>query len=95
MREQDVEVALGDVRAGVADLGRLPAALERAEDLAGRAGVDPDALRGAGRAETADDLEDLGHRVGLEREPEAEVGRPAPASAAWNRRAFSAKRARS
>ena len=73
VREQDVEVALGDVRAGVADLVGLPAAFERADDLAGRAGVDADALRGARRSEPADDPEDLGHRVGLEREPEAKV----------------------
>ena len=47
--QQDVEVALGDVRAGVADLVGAPAACEGAFDLAGRAGVDADAPRLAGR----------------------------------------------
>ena len=46
--EEDVEVALGDVRAGVADLVGPPAAGERALDLARRAGVDPDAVRRPG-----------------------------------------------
>ena len=45
MGQQHVEVPLGDVRAGVADLVGAPAALERAEDLARRAGVDPDRVR--------------------------------------------------
>ena len=70
--EQDVEVALGDVRAGVADLVGAPAALDGALHLARRAGIDADALRGARRAESAKDLEDLGERVGLEREAEPE-----------------------
>ena len=70
--EQDVEVALGDVRAGVADLVGAPAALHGALHLARRAGIDPDALRGPGRAEPAEDLEDLGERIGLEREPDPE-----------------------
>ena len=50
--EQDVEVALGDVRAGVADLVGAPAALDGALHLARRAGIDPDALR-ASRARRA------------------------------------------
>ena len=70
--EEDVEVAFGDVRAGVADLVGPPAALDRALDLARRAGIDADALRRSGRAEAAEDLEDLGERVGLEREPDPE-----------------------
>ena len=51
VRQQHVEVALGDVRAGVADLVGPPAALERAQHLAGRAGVDTDCAGLAGRAE--------------------------------------------
>ena len=70
--EQHVEVPLGDVRAGVADLVGAPAAFERAEDLARRARIDPDGVRRTGRAETPEHLEDLGEWVGLEREPEAE-----------------------
>ena len=93
--EQDVEIAFGDVRAGVADLVGQPAALDGALDLARRAGIDPDALRRAGRAEAAEDLQDLGQRVRLEREPDAgrQSGRrPGPPGAA---RAFSANRVRS
>ena len=40
--EEHVEIALGHVGAGVADLVGTPAALERAEHLARRAGVDAD-----------------------------------------------------
>ena len=47
-----------------------------------------------GRAERAEDLEDLGARVGLEREPDMN-GSPVRASAAWSARAFSANRVRS
>ena len=57
---------------GVADLVGPPAAVEGALHLARRAGVDADALRRTGRAEPAEDLEDLGQRVGLEREADAE-----------------------
>ena len=64
-RQDRVEVALGQVRAGVADLLGRPAALDRALDLAGRAGVDPD--------ERPEDLEDPRLRVGLEREAEPDV----------------------
>ncbi len=39
--EEDVEVTLGDVGPGVADLRGLPAVGERVEHLARRAGVDP------------------------------------------------------
>ncbi len=42
VRQQHVEIALGDVRAGVADLVGPPAALERTQHLAGRARVDTD-----------------------------------------------------
>ena len=45
MGQQDVEVTLGDVRAGVADLVGTPAAGQRPLHLARRAGIDPDALR--------------------------------------------------
>ena len=68
--EEDVEVAFGDVRAGVADLIGPPAAFQRALHLARRAGIDPDALGCSRRAEPAEDLEDLGKRVGLECEPD-------------------------
>ena len=70
--EQHVEVALGHVGAGVADLLGAPAALDRPLDLARRAGIDADALRAAGRAEGAQDLQHLGPWVGLEREPDDE-----------------------
>ena len=96
VREQDVEVALGHVRAGVADLVRAPAARQRALDLAGRAGVDADALRGAGRAEPAEDLEDLGAWVRLEREPDdgtgARSGRALPGARGRSRRTGSGRR---
>jgi len=69
MGQDDVEIALGDVRAGVADLLGRPAALERAEDLARRAGVDPD--------QAAEGRQDLRIGVCLEREADA-VAKPRP-----------------
>ena len=58
--EEHVEVALRHVRAGEADLLGPPAALERVEDLAGRAGVDADRARLARRAERPERGQDLG-----------------------------------
>ena len=75
VREQDVEVALGDVGAGVADLVGLPAVGEGVQDLAGRAGVDADAAGLAGPPEAAQDREDPRVGVGLEREPDDGTGR--------------------
>ena len=71
--EEHVEVALGDVRAGEADLLGSPAVLEGVEDLAGRARVDADGAGLARTAERPERGEDLGLAVGLEREPLADA----------------------
>ena len=57
---------------GVADLVGSPAAFERPQHFARRARIDPDCVRRTGRADTPEHLENLGERVGLQREPEAE-----------------------
>ena len=84
MRQEHVEVALGHVRAGVADLRRLPAVGERVVDLARRARVDPDAAGRPGRAEPAQDREHARVGTGLEREaghgPGRRPGRAPPAA---------------
>ena len=61
--EDGVEVAIGQVGRGDADLGRGPAALDGAAHLTGRAGVDPD--------QRPEDLEHARVRIGLQGEPEA------------------------
>ena len=91
VREQDVEVPFGDVRAGVADLVGAPAALERAQDLARRTGIDADAVRRAGRAERAEDPRTSGRGLALSAN-RRRYGSPDGANAAWMRRAFSANR---
>ena len=67
--KQRVEVALGQVRPGVADLAGAPAVLERVSNLAGRARVDPD------EPEPPHEREDL--RIALRFEGEAEPERHA------------------
>ena len=96
VREQDVEVAVRDVRPGVADLVRPPAALEGAQRphrasrrRCRRSRPCPGAPRPRKTARTS------GQRVRLEREsqPEREPGRSR--RRACSARAFSPKRARS
>ena len=86
--EDDVQVALGDVRAGVADLVGEEAALEGAGHLARRAGVDAHALGRARRAQAPEDGEDLGSGFAFIAN-RSRYGIPAVSSAAWKRRAFS------
>ena len=75
--QEHVQIALRHVRAGVADLVRRPSALEGAQDLAWRAGIDADALGRTGRPEAPKHREDFGQRVRLQREAqlEREAGR--------------------
>ena len=92
--EDHLEVAVRDVGARVADLVGAPAALDRPLDFARRAGVDADALGRPRRAESAEDVEDLGQWVRLQREPEPKW-QAGPGQRRRRRRAFSANRARS
>jgi hypothetical protein len=64
--EEDVQVALGDVRAGVADLLGLPAVLEDQANLLRRARVDPH------RAERPDEPQDGRVALRLDRQAEHE-----------------------
>ena len=66
--EQRVDVGGRQVRAREADLVRRPTVLESVSNLARRARVDPD------RTQTADEREDLGIALRLEREAELEGG---------------------
>ena len=95
VREQDVEVALGDVRARVADLRRAPSRWRA------RGSPRPASRRrcrrcsGApGRAEAAQHREDPRVRAGLEREPDDVRGRPARVERALERADVLARAAR-
>ena len=66
--EERVEVALGQVGAGEADLLREPAVGQGMLDLARRAGVDAHSPGRAGHAQPTQDRQDLRLAVGLERE---------------------------
>ena len=61
-RQDGVEVSIGQVGRGHADLRGGPAALQRADDLARRAGIDPD--------ERAENVEHMRVWVRLQGEPE-------------------------
>ena len=73
MRQDRIEIALGQVRARVADLARAPSVLERPLHLAGRTHVHPHALGGTRITQRADEPQELGLMLRLEGEPDPSV----------------------
>ena len=73
MRQDHIEVAIGEVRAGVADLVLAPPVLERPLHLTRRAHVHPHALGRARLTQRADEPQELGLVLGLQGEADPAV----------------------